>query len=75
MVRLARAMDCFECQPQEEGVSECRVTICTTRELCDPLTVETKWVPFDPARLDSLEKRIENLRKRRVGKKDEKCLI
>jgi hypothetical protein len=41
----------------------------------DPLAVETKWVPFDPARLDSLDERIEKLRKRRVGKKDEKCLI
>ena len=74
-VRLARAMDRLECQPQEEGVSECRVTICAARELYDPLAVETKRVPFDPARLDSLEERIEKLRKRRAGKKDEKCLI
>ncbi len=59
LVRLARALNALECQGIENGVRECRVTICTNKELFNPDTVEIKYVPFDPERLQSLSAKIK----------------
>ena len=59
LVRLARALNALECQEMENGVKECRVTICTNKELLNPDTVEIKYVPFDPERLQSLAAKIK----------------
>lgn len=59
LVRLARALNALECQGIEKGVRECRVTICTNKELFSPETVEIKYVPFDPERLQSLPTKIK----------------
>lgn len=59
LVRLARALNALECLSIENGVRECRVTICTNKELFNPDTVEIKYVPFDPERLQSLSAKIK----------------
>ncbi len=59
LVRLARALNALECQGVGKGVKECRVTICTNKELFNPDTVEIKYVPFDPERLQSLAAKIK----------------
>lgn len=64
LVRLARALNGLECQGIEKGVRECRVTICTNKELFDPDTVEIKYVPFNPARLQSLAAKIKMARRK-----------
>jgi hypothetical protein len=68
LVRLARAMDCIKCGPEEKGTRECRITICNARELynSDP---ETQWVPFDPERLNSLAERVKSVESRAVWEK------
>ena len=59
LVRLARALNALECHRGERGIKECRVTICTNKELFDPTTVDIKYVPFDPERLQSLDAKIK----------------
>ena len=68
LVRLARALDCLKCGPEENGRRECRVTICKARELYYSDS-ETRWVPFDPERLDSLAERVKSVESRAVWKK------
>ncbi len=58
LVRLARAMDCLKCGPEEDGTRECQVTICDAKELYNS-TSETRWVPFDMERLESLAERVK----------------
>jgi hypothetical protein len=63
LIRLARAMNCLACS--ESGAErECRVTICRARELHGVEGEGLRWVPFDPGRLDSLEEKVEKLRRR-----------
>ena len=64
LVRLARAMGCLTCSDGRGGERECRVTVCRARELHGVESGETRWVPFDPGRIESLGERVENLRKR-----------
>ena len=71
LVRLARAMDCLKCGPEENGTRDCRVTICNARELYNSDS-ETQWVPFDPERLDSLAERVKNVENRVVWEKRKK---
>jgi len=59
LVRLARALNALECRAIDNDVKECRVTICTNKELLNPDTVEIKYVPFDPERLQSLAAKIK----------------
>ncbi len=64
LVRLARAMGCLTCSDEPGGERECRVTVCRARELHGFESGETRWVPFDPGRLESLGERVERLRRR-----------
>jgi len=71
LIRLARAMNCLTCS-DSEAERECSVTICIARELHGVDGEELRWVPFDPSRLESLEEKVKNLRRkvewrRRVG--------
>jgi hypothetical protein len=63
LVRLARAMDCLKCAPEKGGTRECRVTICNARELYNSDSL-TRWVPFDPERLESLTERVRSVENR-----------
>ena len=63
LVRLARAMDCLKCGNEADGTMECRVTICDARELYNSES-ETRWVPFDPERLESLAERVKSVESR-----------
>ena len=63
LVRLARAMDCLKCGPEEDGTRECQVTICDAGELYKS-TSETRWVPFDIERLESLAERVKSVESR-----------
>jgi len=72
LLRLARAMGCLTCSEERGGELECRVTVCRARELTGVESGETRWVPFDPGRIESLGERVENLRRmvewrRRMG--------
>ena len=58
LVKLARALNALDCE-DEDKVRDCRVTICTNRELFDPETDEIMYIPFDPERQRSLEERIK----------------
>jgi len=64
LIRLARAMNCLNCSDESDGERECRVTICRARELYGVDGEEPRWVPFDPGRLESLEEKVNNLRRR-----------
>ena len=64
LVRLARAMNCLNCSDESGAERECRVTICRARELHGVDAEEPRWVPFDPGRLESLEEKVNNLRRR-----------
>jgi len=64
LVRLARAMNCLTCSDESGAERECRVTICRARELYGGDAEEPSWVPFDPERLESLEDKVKNLRRR-----------
>ena len=64
LIRLARAMNCLNCSDESDGERECRVTICRARELYGVEDEEPRWVPFDPGRLESLEEKVNNLRRR-----------
>jgi len=63
LVRLARAMDCLRCGPEVKGSRECRVTICEARELYNS-DIETRWIPFDLERLESLAERVKSVESR-----------
>lgn len=71
LVRLARAMDCLKCGPEENGTRECRVTICNARELYNS-AIETRWVPFDLERLESLAERMKSVESRAVWERRKK---
>lgn len=62
LIRLARAMNCLKINPKDP--KEYQVTICTNRELYEPYAEEIKYIPFDPKRLEPLEARIKNERKK-----------
>jgi hypothetical protein len=64
LVRLARAMNCLTCSEESGGERECRVTLCRALELYGVDADETRWVPFDSGRMESLEERVEKLRRR-----------
>jgi hypothetical protein len=63
LVKLARALNALSCTEVENG-RECRVTICTNKELFDPDAKEINYVPFDPERLEPLEDRIRKERRK-----------
>ncbi len=65
LVRLARATDCLKCGPDENGTRICRVTICDAKELSNSDS-ETRWVPFDPEKLESLAERVKKVESRTV---------
>jgi len=68
LVRLARAMNCLKCGPEENRTRECRVTICNARELNKSGT-ETRWIPFDPERLEPLPDRVKSIESRALWEK------
>jgi hypothetical protein len=72
LVRLARAMNCLKCGPEENETRECRVTICNARELYYSATV-TRWVPFNHERLESLTERVKNVESRANWEKRKKA--
>ncbi len=63
LVKLAKALNALDCK-EVDGERDCRVTICTNRELFDPETDEISYIPFDPERLQSLQERIKVERKK-----------
>jgi hypothetical protein len=63
LVRLARAMGCLMCGNEAGGIMECRVTICDARELNNSES-ESRWIPFDPERLESLADRVKSVESR-----------
>ncbi len=63
LIKLAKALNALDCE-DEDKVRDCRVTICTNRELFDPETDEITYIPFDPERQQSLEERIKIERKK-----------
>lgn len=63
LFKLARALNALECK-EVGGVRECRVTICTNKELFDSTAEELNYIPFDPNRLESLEDKIRKERKK-----------
>lgn len=64
LVRLARAINALKCERKQDGVTNCRVTICTNKELFDPEPNEIKYVPFDPERLQGLSEKIKAERRK-----------
>ncbi|MDX1314428.1 MAG: hypothetical protein R3356_02910 [Eudoraea sp.] len=63
LVKLARALNALKCT-EVNGERECRVTICTNRELFDPEAKEINYIPFDPDKLETLEDRIRKARRK-----------
>ena len=63
LVKLARALNALECTPGEKE-KECKVTICTNKELFDPDADVINYIPFDPGRLEPLTERIKKGRKK-----------
>ncbi len=63
LVKLARALNALYCT-EDNGARECKVTICTNKELFDADTKEINYIPFDPDRLESLEERIKKERRK-----------
>jgi hypothetical protein len=59
LYRLARAMNCLECNQLDDGSMECKVVLCKTQELAEPDNENTIWTPFDPKRLKPLEDRVK----------------
>jgi hypothetical protein len=57
-------MNCLTCSEESDGERECRVILCRALELYGVDADETRWVPFDPERIESLEERVEKLRRR-----------
>ena len=64
LIRLARAMNCLQVNPDDP--LEFKITVCTNRELFEPEAETLRYVPFDPKRLEPLEDRIKKERKRIV---------
>ncbi|MCW4013132.1 MAG: hypothetical protein NWF07_09105 [Candidatus Bathyarchaeota archaeon] len=62
LIRLARATKSLQVNPEDP--QEYRVTVCTNRELYEPHSEETKYIPFDPKRLEPLEDRIKKERRK-----------
>lgn len=63
LVKLAKALNALDCD-RIKAVRECKVIICTNKELFDPETDEINYIPFDPERLQSLAERIKLERKK-----------
>jgi hypothetical protein len=63
LVKLARALNALKCT-EVDGDRECRVTICTNRELFDSEAKEINYIPFDPDKLETLEDRISKARRK-----------
>lgn len=63
LYKLARALNALECM-ETDGGRECRMTICTNKELFDSTAKELNYIPFDPSRLESLEEKIKKERKK-----------
>jgi len=57
-------MNCLTCSDELDEEREYRVTICGARELYGVDAEKTRWVPFDPERMESLEEKVEKLRRR-----------
>jgi len=68
LLRLARAMNCLRCVEHGAGEKECTVTICLTRELGGSEVGDT-WTPFDPERLDPLNERLREARRKAEWKR------
>jgi hypothetical protein len=64
LIRLARAMNCLTSSDESGAERECTVTICRAKELYGVDGEEMRWVPFDPKKLESLEEKVKNLRRR-----------
>ena len=62
LIRLARAMNCLQVNPDDP--LEFKITVCTNRELFEPEAETLRYVPFDPKRHEPLEDRIKKERKR-----------
>ena len=58
LIRLARATKSISVSPEDDN--EYCITICTNRELFDPDAKKLAYLPFDPSRLEPLEDRIKN---------------
>ena len=72
LIRLARAMNCLTSSDESGAEREYTVTICRAKELYGVDGEEMRWVPYDPKKLESLEEKVKNLRRkamwrRRVG--------
>lgn len=63
LVKLARALNALNCN-EGDGLRECKVTICTNKELFDPDADEINYIPFDPERLEPLAERIRKERRK-----------
>ena len=63
LVKLARALKALNCKEDKTG-KECKVIICTNKELFDPDAKDISFIPFDPNRLEPLEDRIRKARRK-----------
>ncbi len=61
LIRLAKALNCLDCEPGKGRIRECRVVICTSEELFNHPTDEATWVPFDPEKLEPFEEKVRRL--------------
>ena len=61
MIRLAKAMNCLNCEPGKGRIRECRIVICTNEELSDRPTDGVTWIPFDPERFEPFEEKVRRL--------------
>jgi hypothetical protein len=55
-------MNCIRVNPKDP--QEFQISICTNRELYEPDSKETRYIPFDPKRLEPLNERIIKERKK-----------
>jgi hypothetical protein len=69
LIRLARAMNCLTSFDESGAERECTVTICRAKELYGVDDEEMRWVPFDPKKLESLEEKVKNLRRRAMWRR------
>jgi len=61
LIRLAKALNCLDCEPRKMLIRECRIVICTSEELFNRPTDEVTWVPFDPEKLEPFEEKVRRL--------------
>jgi hypothetical protein len=61
LIRLAKVMNCLDCEPGKGLIRECRVVICTSEEFFDRPTDKVAWVPFNPERLEPFEDIVRRL--------------